>query len=39
MLDSFLFVPPTHFLNVPGHSHGQALPQGYLCGRICAGLE
>ena len=26
-------------INVPGNSHGQALTQGYLAGRICAGVE
>ena len=26
-------------INIPGNSHGQALTQGYLCGRICAGVE
>lgn len=26
-------------INVPGNSHGQALTQGYLAGRICAGAE
>ena len=26
-------------INAPGNSHGQALTQGYLAGRICAGVE